>query len=145
MEPIKIEVSVELNVSKDLKDFFSKLALVVSNNTCGCTSVPVEIPKASATGVRAPEISTPVVESVRAAEAPKVSSPEPVVTVETPKVVETPAVTISIEQVRNALVTKINGHREEIKEKLNSFGASSVTKLDPSKYSEMLTFLNSLS
>jgi hypothetical protein len=52
---------------------------------------------------------------------------------------------ITIEQVRQALAAKINGHREEIKSKLNSFGAPSVTKLDPAKYSEMFTFLNSLS
>jgi hypothetical protein len=43
------------------------------------------------------------------------------------------------------LAAKINGHREEIKEKLNSLGAPSVTKLDPAKYVEMFTFLNALS
>ena len=89
MEPIQIHVSVELNLSQDVKNF---LASVVSNH-------------------------------VAAPAAPQVT----------------------IEQVRQALAAKVNGHREEIKEKLNSLGAPSVTKLDPAKYAEMFTFLNALS
>ena len=57
---------------------------------------------------------------------------------------QAPAPQITIEQVRKALAAKVNGHREEIKEKLDSLGAPSVTKLDPAKYTEMFTFLNSL-
>ena len=95
MEPIQIHVSVELNLSQDVKNF---LASVVSNN--------VTVPTAPA-----------------APAAPQVT----------------------IEQVRKALAAKVNGHREEIKEKLNSLGAPSVTKLDPAKYDEMFTFLNALS
>ena len=56
-----------------------------------------------------------------------------------------PAPAVTIEHVRQALAAKVNNHREQIKEKLNALGAPSVTKLDPSKYSEMLTFLNALS
>lgn len=51
---------------------------------------------------------------------------------------------ISIDEVRAALAKKVNTHREEIKEKLTELGAPSVTKLDSSKYEEMLNFLNSL-
>lgn len=51
---------------------------------------------------------------------------------------------ISIEDVREALSKKVATHRSEIKEKLTELGAPSVTKLDKSKYSEMLNFLNSL-
>jgi hypothetical protein len=43
------------------------------------------------------------------------------------------------------LAAKVNGHREEIKAKLNSLGAPSVTKLNPAKYTEMFSFLNALS
>ena len=51
---------------------------------------------------------------------------------------------ISIEDVREALSKKVATYRSEIKEKLTELGAPSVTKLDKSKYSEMLNFLNSL-
>ena len=42
------------------------------------------------------------------------------------------------------LAQKVNEHRGVIKQKLNEFGAPSVTKLDPSKYDEMYNFLKSL-
>ena len=51
---------------------------------------------------------------------------------------------ISIEDVREALKTKIATHRSEIKEKLTELGAPSVTKLEEAKYQDMLDFLNSL-
>ena len=51
---------------------------------------------------------------------------------------------ISIEDVRAALSKKVNTHRDSIKEKLNSFNAPSVTKLDPKYYAEMYNFLSSL-
>ena len=102
MEPIQIHVSVELNLSQDVKNF---LASVVSNHV--------------------------VAPAAPAAPAP-VAKPAP-------------APQLTIEQIRQALAAKVNGHREEIKEKLNSLGAPSVTKLDPAKYAEMFTFLNALS
>ena len=55
-----------------------------------------------------------------------------------------PSDNVSIEDVREALSKKVATHRSEIKEKLTELGAPSVTKLDKSKYSEMLNFLNSL-
>ena len=62
------------------------------------------------------------------------------------KVAEKPATTtgVSIEDVRKALASKVNEHRQEIKEKLEELGAPSVTKLDPSKYEEMYNYLTSL-
>ena len=105
MEPIQIHVSVELNLSQDVKNF---LASVVSNHVATPAAKPAPAP----------------------APAPAAPAPAPQVT---------------IEQVRQALAAKVNGHREEIKEKLNSLGAPSVTKLDPAKYAEMFTFLNALS
>lgn len=50
----------------------------------------------------------------------------------------------SIEDVRGMLAKKVNEHRDVIKQKLNEFGAPSVTKLDPTKYDEMYNFLESL-
>lgn len=53
--------------------------------------------------------------------------------------------TKNIEDVRKALIEKVNDHRDEIKQKLTELGALSVTKLDPAKYDEMFNFLTNLS
>ena len=114
MEPIQINVSVELNLSQDVKNF---LASVVSNH-----------------------VATPAAPAPAAPAAPAhAAKPAPAA----PAAPAAPQVTI--EQVRQALAAKVNGHRVEIKEKLNSLGAPSVTKLDPAKYAEMFAFLNALS
>ena len=112
MEPIQIHVSVELNLSQDVKNF---LASVVSNH------------------VAAPAAPAPAAPATKPAPQPAPAPAAPA------------APQVTIEQVRRALAAKVNGHREEIKEKLNSLGAPSVTKLDPAKYTEMFTFLNALS
>ena len=107
MEPIKIEVSVELNLSEDVKNFVASL---VSNS-----SKP-----AATTAKPAPAPAKP-------AEKPAEDKAE-----------------VSIEDVRKALASKVANHRAEIKDKLDEFGAPSVTKLDPAKYQDMLDYLNSL-
>ena len=105
MEPIKIEVSVELNLSEDVKNFVASL---VSNS------------------------SKPAAPAAKPAPAPA-------------KPAEKPAeAEVSIEDVRKALASKVANHRAEIKDKLDEFGAPSVTKLDPAKYQDMLDYLNSL-
>ena len=125
MEAIQINVSVELNMSQDTKDFISSL---FKSNLQGTLLTPAKQVSAPAKPAPAPE---------------KPATPAPAKpTATAPASVST---SITIEQVRQALAAKINGHREEIKNKLNSLGAPSVTKLDPAKYSEMFTFLNSLS
>ena len=119
MEPIQIHVSVELNLSQDVKNF---LASVVSNHVAAPQPAPAPAPAPAPQPAPAP--------------APQ-PAPQPAPAPAAPQV--------TIEQVRQALAAKVNGHREEIKEKLNSLGAPSVTKLDPAKYAEMFTFLNALS
>ena len=118
MEPIQIHVSVELNLSQDVKNF---LASVVSNH-----------------------VATPAAPATKPAPAPQ-PAPAPAPAAPAPAPAAPAAPQVTIEQVRQALAAKVNGHREEIKEKLNSLGAPSVTKLDPAKYAEMFTFLNALS
>lgn len=127
METIQINVNVELNMSQGTKDFISSL---FKSNLQGTPSAPAK--QISAPVKPAPAPAKPVTHIP----AKPVSAPAKPASVST---------SITIEQVRQALAAKINGHREEIKSKLNSFGAPSVTKLDPAKYSEMFTFLNSLS
>lgn len=121
MEPIKIEVSVELNLSEDVKNFVASL---VSNS-----SKP-----AATTAKPAPAPAKPAAPAAKPAPTPA-------------KPAEKPAeekAEISIEDVRKALASKVANHRAEIKDKLDEFGAPSVTKLDPAKYPEMLDYLNSL-
>jgi pyruvate/2-oxoglutarate dehydrogenase complex dihydrolipoamide acyltransferase (E2) component len=114
MEPIKIEVSVELNLSEDVKNFVASL---VSNS-----------PK-------------PAAPAAKPAPAVPAAKPAPA----SAKPAEKPAeAEVSIEDVRKALASKVANHRAEIKDKLDEFGAPSVTKLDPAKYQEMLDYLNSL-
>lgn len=130
MEPIKISVSVELNLSQATKDFI----LSVFDG-----KVATPAPQAPAKPA-APQ--APVAPAKPAAEAPKPAVPQEPATPAKPAA-EAPS--INIETVRQALAAKVNSHREEIKAKLNELGSPSVTKLDPAKYGEMLNFLNSLS
>ena len=111
MEPIKINVQVELNLSQDSKNFIAQLF----------AGRPVVAPAAPA------KPATPAAPAKPAAPAAPAVAPG-----------------ITIEQVRKALADKVSSHREAIKEKLNSLGAPSVTKLDPSKYAEMYAFLTAL-
>jgi len=120
MDPIKIQVSVELNLSDDAKKF---IASCVSNALAPTSAAPA---------------SAPVVEE-------KKPEAKPVATTAAIKLAEAkPAATISIDDVRKALASKVANHRSEIKEKLEELGAPSVTKLDKAKYQEMLDYLNTL-
>ena len=116
LEPIKVSVDVNVHLSEKTEQFILGLFSGKSvNNTK--PAAPAAKP-----------------ESKPAAPAAKPES----------KSENTSSDNISIEDVREALSKKVATHRSEIKEKLTELGAPSVTKLDKSKYSEMLNFLNSL-
>ena len=116
LEPIKVSVHVNIHLSEKTEQFILGLFSGKSvNNTK--PAAPAAKP-----------------ESKPAAPAAKPES----------KPANTASDNISIEDVREALSKKVATHRSEIKEKLTELGAPSVTKLDKSKYSEMLNFLNSL-
>ena len=116
LEPIKVSVDVNVHLSEKTEQFILGLFSGKSvNNT-----------KPAATAAKQ--------ESKPATPAAKSES----------KLANTASDNISIEDVREALSKKVATHRSEIKEKLTELGAPSVTKLDKSKYSEMLNFLNSL-
>lgn len=53
-------------------------------------------------------------------------------------------VTYSVEDVRKAMATKVNDHRDELVSKLREYGAKNVTSLDPSNYKEFIDYCNSL-
>lgn len=127
LEPIKVSVDVNVHLSEKTEQFILGLFSGKSvNNT-----------KPAATAAKPeskPAATTAKPESKPAAPAAKPES----------KPANTASDNISIEDVREALSKKVATHRSEIKEKLTELGAPSVTKLDKSKYSDMLNFLNSL-
>ena len=122
METLKFSIDVNVNISfdKNTSGLFSNavnaaLAGILSGPHCHCN-------------------------------APTIEPAEKVAEKPAEKVAEKPAATtgVSIEDVRKVLASKVNEHRQEIKEKLEELGAPSVTKLDPSKYEEMYNYLTSL-
>ena len=128
LEPIKVSVDVNVHLSEKTEGFILDLV----------KSIMPDVVKAPA----APAVKQ---ESKTAASAANTES-KPAATAAKPesKPANTASDNISIEDVREALSKKVATHRSEIKEKLTELGAPSVTKLDKSKYSEMLNFLNSL-
>ena len=126
LEPIKVSVDVNVHLSEKTEQFILGLFSGKSvNNT-----------KTSATSAKPESKPAPAAKS-ESKPADSAAKPES-------KPANTASDNISIEDVREALSKKVATHRSEIKEKLTELGAPSVTKLDKSKYSEMLNFLNSL-
>ena len=130
LEPIKVSVDVNIHLSEKTEQFilglFSSKPAATAAKPESKLAVPAAKPAAPAATAAKP-----------AAPAATAAKPES-------KPVNTASDNISIEDVREALSKKVATHRSEIKEKLTELGAPSVTKLDKSKYSEMLNFLNSL-
>lgn len=126
LEPIKVSVDVNIHLSEKTEQFILGLFSGKSVNNAQ-SAAPAAKPASK------PE-SKPA--SKPAAPAAKPESKSAADTA--------PSDNISIEDVREALSKKVATHRNEIKEKLTELGAPSVTKLDKSKYSDMLNFLNSL-
>lgn len=140
MEAIKINVNVELSFSQDAKDFFATLLCSKVTNQ-PATKVAQPAPSLTQT---LKESAAEITESYKAYKeaSDKVNAPKAEVPKAEAKKAEAPQ--ISIEDVRMALSAKVADHRDEIKSKLTELGAPSVTKLDPSKYLEMLSFLEGL-
>ena len=138
LEPIKVSVDVNVHLSEKTEQFILGLFSGKSVNNIK----PVAPAAKSESKPAAPAAKS---ESKPAAPAAKPES-KPAAPAAKPesKSANTASDNISIEDVREALSKKVATHRSEIKEKLTELGAPSVTKLDKSKYSEMLNFLNSL-
>ena len=137
MEAIKISVEVSVNLSENTQNFikslFGKAAVTTTANAQKpATAVQAQAPKPQASKPQAPAATSAPTKSVAnpASGAPAVQAAS--------------SASKSIEDVRKMLAQKVNEHRDVIKQKLNEFGAPSVTKLDPSKYDEMYNFLESL-
>lgn len=134
MENFKISVDVNVKFSEET---IKAIASIFSSASSTATT---KAPATQAPATQAPATQAP------ATQAPATAKPETKPAPAAPAATAAPAkpASISIDEVRAVLVNKVNAHREEIKNKLTELGAPSVTKLDPSKYEEMLNFLNSL-
>lgn len=55
-----------------------------------------------------------------------------------------PAEEVSLEEIKQVFFTKLAGHRDEIRAKINELGAPSLSLIAPEKRSEMLEFLKGL-
>ena len=129
LEPIKVSVDVNVHLSEKTEQFILGLFSGKSVNDAK--------PAANAAKPESKPAAKPESKPAAKPESKPAAKPES-------KPANTASDNISIEDVREALSKKVATHRSEIKEKLTELGAPSVTKLDNSKYSEMLNFLNSL-
>ena len=142
MEAIKISVEVSVNLSENTQNFikslFGKAAVTTTANAQKpATAVQAQAPKPQAPKPQAPKPQAPAATSAQTKSVANPASGAPAVQAAS-------SASKSIEDVRKMLAQKVNEHRDVIKQKLNEFGAPSVTKLDPSKYDEMYNFLESL-
>lgn len=129
MEAIKISVEVSVNLSENTQNFIKSLfgGAAVTQKSAPAAPAPAQAPKPQAPAA-APAPTKPAATPAPGAPAAQAAS----------------SASKSIEDVRKMLAQKVNEHRDVIKQKLNEFGAPSVTKLDSSKYDEMYNFLKSL-
>mgnify|MGYP005967516909 CR=1 FL=1 len=144
MEPIKIELQVSLNLSDETKEFFEGIVKgilttsVLSHGCCVTSDTPATKPATEPAKPATEPATKPAAKPAKPAAEPAKPAAEPAKPAAETK-------EYSIDDVRKLLVTKINSHRPEIKDKLSELGAPSVTKLEQSKYPDFVSFLNSLS
>ena len=144
MEAIKISVEVGVNLSENTQNFIKSLfgGAMVTATTQAQKPAPAA-PAGPAKPVSQPA-PTPAPKSQAPAAVPAPTKPAATPAPGAPAAQAASSASKSIEDVRKMLAQKVNEHRDAIKQKLNEFGAPSVTKLDPSKYDEMYNFLESL-
>lgn len=141
MEAIKISVEVSVNLSENTQNFIKSLFGGATVTAATQAQKPAPAAPAKPTSQPAPA-QAPKPQASAAASAPTkpAATPAP----GAPAAQAASSASKSIEDVRKMLAQKVNEHRDVIKQKLNEFGAPSVTKLDQSKYDEMYNFLESL-
>ena len=145
MEPIKINVNVEVALSESTCKFLTGLfgGQTIRVNESGQTYTDARpMPSQKSEPEPAPQPAAPSPthnpEPASPAPQPAAASPAP------GESVAQDASSVTIDQVRSLLASKVHNHRDAIKAKLNELGAQSVTKLDPSKYTELFNYLDSL-
>lgn len=149
MEPIKIELQVSLNLSDETMKFFEHVITGIAATAAiarGCTTTIMQATEpAKPAAEPAKPVAKPAAELAKPAVKPAAEPAKPAKPAAEPAKPAAETKEYSIDDVRKLLVTKINSHRPEIKDKLSELGAPSVTKLEQSKYPDFVSFLNSLS
>lgn len=141
MEAIKISVEVSVNLSENTQNFIKSLFGGATVTATTQTQKPAPAAPAKPVSQPAP-VRAPKSQAIAA--APASTKPAAAPAPGAPAAQAASSASKSIEDVRKMLAQKVNEHRDVIKQKLNEFGAPSVTKLDPSKYDKMYNFLASL-
>lgn len=141
MEAIKISVEVSVNLSENTQNFIRSLfsGAVISASQVKPTATPAAPVKPASQPAPA-QAQKPQAPAAAPAPTKPAATPAP----GAPAAQAVSSASKSIEDVRKMLAQKVNEHRDAIKQKLNEFGAPSVTKLDSSNYDEMYNFLESL-
>ena len=144
MEAIKISVEVSVNMSENTQNFIKSLfgGAAISASQVKPTATPAAAPvKPASQPAQAPaQAQKPQAPAAAPAPTKPAATPAP----GAPAAQAVSSASKSIEDVRKILAQKVNEHLDAIKQKLNEFGAPSVTKLDSSNYDEMYNFLESL-
>lgn len=130
MEPIKISIDVNVELSEQTKAFLGQL---FGGKACGCTK-PAEPAKPAPAPAKPVEPAKPAKPAPATAPAPTKPAPAPAPTTSG----------ITIEEIRAELQAKITDHRDEIKAMLTNFGVKNVTTLAQDDYEEFYGFLKAL-
>ena len=136
METIKISVEVSVNLSENTQKFLTSLF----GNAIAPSAPAAPASKPAPTAPAKPAPAKPTPQPAAPAQTQSAAEPAP----SAPAAPAASSASKSIEDVRAMLAKKVNEHRDVIKQKLNELGAPSVTRLDPAKYDEMFSFLESL-
>lgn len=133
MQELKLSVSVSIDLTDNAKSFLQILFANLLNQ-----EQPTERP------VVAKSVAAEPAEKPVAAEPAE----KPVATEPVKKKAQKPKTDtdghVTLEDIRTAVIDKLNDHREQIKNKLTELGVQNVTKLKEDDYAEFFEFLKSL-
>lgn len=132
---MKVKIEIELNGSEDQELIQRVIGIIPQGGTTTVTAEPV---KEKAAKQSKPEPAKEEKPEPKQAEEEK-PEPEPV------KEEKAKAATITVDAVRALLVKKVPVWREDIRKKLNSYGAGNFTNLSPEYYEEFYAYLQTLS
>lgn len=133
MDPIKISINVNVELSEATRNFISGLFGKVIEAAPAVETTTKKIAPTTTTSTAGTTTAT-----TKAAAASTT-------TTTTAAAVAEEESEYSITDVRSFMAQKLNDHRSEIKKKLTALGTDSVTNLEKAHYAEFIEYLQSLS